>query len=118
MLENTTAIRRVKDSKPVNGAQQNVEEKKSAPFSGDLNNLNTELYVDSEHLTLWQHPITTLSYFFRELFSNIVRLGKKALHYKKTVWSIISIIILFLILSRISGPHQQVNFEISIYTYK
>ncbi|XP_033343698.1 vacuole membrane protein 1-like isoform X1 [Bombus vosnesenskii] len=109
MLENTTAIRRVKDSAPVNGAQQNVEEKKSsAPFSGDLNNLDNELYLDSEHLTLWQHPITTLNYFFRELFNNIFSLGGKALHYKKTVWSIVSIITLFLILSRISGPHQQI----------
>lgn len=103
MLENSTAIRRVKDATPVNGAQQNVEGKKSSvPFSDNLD-------IDSEHLTLWQHPITTLNYFFRELFNNIFSLGEKALHYKKTVWSIVSIIVLFLILSRISGPHQQVK---------
>ncbi|CAK9796067.1 hypothetical protein ANTPLA_LOCUS630 [Anthophora plagiata] len=109
MLENTTAIRRVKDSIPVNGAQQNVEEKQSsAPFLKDLNNLNSELYIDSEQLTLWQHPIITLNYFLRELLNNIFNLAKKALHYRRTVWSMVSIIILFLILNRISGPHQQI----------
>ncbi|OAD57701.1 Vacuole membrane protein 1 [Eufriesea mexicana] len=110
MLEHTTAIRRVKDSTPVNGAQQSIDENRSssALLSEDLNNLNSELYIDSDHLTLWQHPITTLSYFFRELFNNIFSLGQKTLHYKKTVWSIVSIVILFLVLSRISGPQQQI----------
>lgn len=112
MLENTTAIRRAKDSTPVNGAQQSVEGKKSSALLPDnVNNLNSELYIDSENLTLWQHPITTLNYFFRELLNNILSLGKKALHYRKTVWSIVSITILLLVLSRTSGPHQQVNFH-------
>lgn len=110
MLENTTAIQRVKDSTPVNGAQQNIREKKSSTaFTEDLNTSN-EFCIDSEYLTLWQHPITTLNYFFHELFINILSLGKKTLHYRKTVWSIVSIIILFLILSRVVGPHQQVHF--------
>ncbi|XP_029036899.1 vacuole membrane protein 1-like isoform X1 [Osmia bicornis bicornis] len=109
MLENTTAIRRVKDSAPINGAQQNIEQKKlSAPFSEEPNNLNNESHIDSESLTLWQHPITTLNYFFRELFSNVFSLGRKALHHRRIVWSIISITVLILILNRISGPHQQV----------
>ena len=81
MLENTTAIRRVKDSAPVNGAQQNIEQKKlSAPFSEEPNNLNNESHIDSESLTLWQHPITTLKLLFSEnFFSNVFSLRKKSI---------------------------------------
>ncbi|XP_033326567.1 vacuole membrane protein 1 isoform X2 [Megalopta genalis] len=109
MLENTTAIQRVKDSTRLNGAQQNIETKKSfTQCSGDRNNSTNECNIDPECLTLWQHPITTLNYFFRELFDNILSLGNKTLLYKRTVWSIVSIIILFLVLSRVVGPHQQI----------
>ncbi|CAL7937365.1 unnamed protein product [Xylocopa violacea] len=105
MLENTTAIQRIKDSTPVNGAQQNIEKKKSSTaLSKDSNNLNNDL----ENLTLWQHPITTLNYFFRELFNYTCSLGRKALHYRRTVWSIITISMLLLIMSRIPGPHQPI----------
>lgn len=110
MLENTTAIQRVKDSTPVNGAQQNVPDKKSFTESLDNQNNSNKSCIDSECLTLWQHPITTLNYFFRELLINILSLGKKTLHHRKAVWSVVSIIVLFLILSRIVGPHQQVYF--------
>ncbi|XP_076160233.1 vacuole membrane protein 1 isoform X1 [Ptiloglossa arizonensis] len=109
MLENTTAIQRVKDSTPINGAQRNIGKKKSlTPFSEDQYVSNNEFYIDPEHLTLWQHPFTTLNYFFRELFVNILSLGKKTLHYRRTVLSIVLIIILYVILSKTVGPHQEI----------
>lgn len=106
MLENTTATRRIKD--PVNGAQQNIDGRRLlTSLPDDLNNFD-EFHIDADHLTLWQHPIITLNYFFREICNNIYSLGRKALHYKKIVLNIVILSILFVVLNRTPGPHQRI----------
>lgn len=112
MVEGTTAVQRTKSSASTNGAQWASGEKvpSSATHQGSNNVQHNEACTDADHLTLWQHPITTLNYFFRELLLDILSLGKKTLQYKRTVWSTVLLITLFLLLSRISGP-QQVIFK-------
>ncbi|XP_029177574.1 vacuole membrane protein 1-like [Nylanderia fulva] len=109
MLGNSTAIQRPKDQAPINGAQKGrkdvstlMERSSSHPDNVLLQNL------DPDHLTLWQHPITTLHYFFSEVFINLLTLVKKTLLYKRTVFTIISIVILFLLSARLSGPQQEI----------
>ncbi|KAG7210301.1 hypothetical protein KM043_011843 [Ampulex compressa] len=108
MLENSTAVRRTKDASSVNGAQPTTGEKTSLPSSQqNLTQLYDESSIDADSLTLWQHPVTTIHYFFHELCINLLSLARKTLHYKLTVWSIILVIILFLTSSRVSGPQQE-----------
>lgn len=115
MLDNSTAIRRPKGS--VNGTERSVGGKTPAmehnsSQSHDVRN------VDPEHLTLWQHPITTLHYFFSEVAINVLSLAKKTLLYKRTVCAVISIVILFLLSGRISGPQQEViHLQVIIHTH-
>ncbi|XP_029677199.1 vacuole membrane protein 1-like [Formica exsecta] len=110
MLVNSTAIQHPKDQAPTNGAQRTIGKKNSTPMEHSLSHPhNVSIQnLDPDHLTLWQHPITTLHYFFSEVFINILSLVKKTLLYKRTVCIIISIIILFLLSGRISGPQQQI----------
>lgn len=108
MLGNSTAIQRPKDQASTNGAQRSAGKKISAPAM-ELNSSHPHnSNLDLEHLTLWQHPITTLHYFFSEVFINVLSLAKKTLLYKKTVCAMILFIILFLLSGRISGPQQEV----------
>ncbi|KAI4494837.1 hypothetical protein M0804_001038 [Polistes exclamans] len=109
MVESTTAVQRAKNSASVNGGQWTGNEKISSTVTHQESHSvqHNEVCTDADHLTLWQHPITTLNYFFRELLLNILSLGKKTLRYKRTVWSTISLVALFLLLSRISGPQQE-----------
>jgi len=107
MLDNSTAIRRPKGS--INGAERNVGNK-----TATMEHSSSQSYdvwnVDAEHLTLWQHPITTLYYFLSEVAINVLSLAKKTLLYKRTVCAVISIVILFLLSGRISGPQQEVMY--------
>nr|XP_050848941.1 vacuole membrane protein 1-like isoform X1 [Vespula vulgaris] len=109
MVESTTAVQRAKNSASTNGAQWTTSEKISSTVTHQESNCvqHNEVCTDADNLTLWQHPITTLNYFFRELLLDILSLGKKTLRYKRTVWSTISLVALFLLLSRISGPQQE-----------
>lgn len=109
MLGNSTAIRRPKDQASANGAQKSAAKKADSPAM-ELNSSYAENVssLDPDHLTLWQHPITTLHYFFNEVFIQMISLAKKTLLYKRTVCTIISIVILFLLAGRISGPQQEV----------
>lgn len=109
MLDNSTAIQRPKDQASTNGAQRSARRKVSAPTM-ELNSSHphNSSNLDLEHLTLWQHPITTLHYFFSEVFINVLSLAKKTLLYKRTVCATILFIILFLLSGRISGPQQEV----------
>ncbi|XP_011884002.1 PREDICTED: vacuole membrane protein 1-like isoform X1 [Vollenhovia emeryi] len=108
MLGNSTAIQRPKDQASTNGAQSGAGRKISAPAM-ERNSTYTRNAsgLDSDHLTLWQHPITTLRYFFSEVFINVLSLAKKTLLYKRTVCAMISILVLFLLAGRISGPQQE-----------
>lgn len=109
MLGNSTAIQRPKDQASTNGAQRSARKKASAPaMERNSSHPHNVSYLDADHLTLWQHPITTLHYFFSEVFINVLSLAKKTLLYKRTVCAMISIIILFLLSGRISGPQQEV----------
>ncbi|XP_077254549.1 vacuole membrane protein 1 isoform X2 [Temnothorax americanus] len=109
MLGNSTAVQRPKDQASTNGAQRSVRRKKSAPaMERNSSHPPNASNLDSDHLTLWQHPITTLRYFFSEVFINVLSLAKKTLLYKRTVCAMISIIILFLLSGRISGPQQEI----------
>lgn len=109
MLGNSTASRRVKEQGSVNGIQKSAQRRTvdatmeySSSYPQNTSNL------DPEQLTLWKHPITTLHYFFSEVFINILSLAKKTMLYKRTVCSVISIVMLFVLSSRISGPQQQI----------
>jgi len=107
MLDNSIAIRRPKGS--INGTERNIREKISAMEHSSVQSHDV-WNVDAEHLTLWQHPITTLHYFFSEVAINVLSLAKKTLLYKRTVCAVISIVILFLLSGRISGPQQEVIY--------
>lgn len=108
-MENTSgsAIRRAKDTNTSNGAQTssheqtNEEKTKSSSSHDDI--------TDADSLSLWTHPITTLHYFIRELLIDISNLTKNTLRYKKTVWLSVLVIGLFLLLSRVAGPQQNVS---------
>lgn len=117
MVKSTTAVQRAKNSTSTNGAQWTTSEKISSTVTHQESNCvqHNEVCTDADNLTLWQHPITTLNYFFRELLLDILSLGKKTLRYKRTVWSTISLVALFLLLSRISGPQQEVSPSFSQY---
>lgn len=109
MLGNSTASRRMKEKGSVNGIQKSAQRRTANETmeysSSHIHNISN---LDAEQLTLWKHPIITLHYFFSEVFINILSLARKTLLYKKTVCAIISIVTVFLLSSRISGPQQQV----------
>jgi len=109
MLDNSTAIRRPKLEASANGAQRNIERAAyvSTMEHGPSHTCNV-VDLDPDHLTLWQHPITTLYYFFSEVFLSILNVARKTSLYKRTVCTVISIVILFLLSGRISGPQQEV----------
>jgi len=106
MLDNSTAIRRPKLEASANGAQKNIE--REAYVSTMAHGPSHSRDLDPDHLTLWQHPITTLYYFFSEVFLSMLNVAKKTSLYKRTVCTVISIVILFLLSGRISGPQQEV----------
>lgn len=110
MLGNSTAIQRPKDQAPTNGAQKSAGKNVSTLMEHGSSHPDNVLHqnLDPDHLTLWQHPITTLHYFFSEVFINILTLVKKTLLYKRTVCAIISIVTIFLLSARISGPQQEI----------
>lgn len=107
MLDNSTAIRRPKGS--INGTERIVREKTPAMEHNSSQSHNV-WNVDPEHLTLWQHPIITSYYFFSEVAINVLSVAKKTLLYKRTVCAVISVVILFLLSGRISGPQQEVIY--------
>ncbi|KAL0108747.1 hypothetical protein PUN28_014110 [Cardiocondyla obscurior] len=108
MLSNSTAIQRPKDQASTNGAQNSVKRESFAPNKKHKSNHPHNVSnLDSDHLTLWQHPITTLHYFFNEVFINVFSLAKKTLLYRRTVCALILIVILFFLSGRISGPQQE-----------
>lgn len=108
MLGNSTAIQRPKDLTS-NGTQSSAGKRISASaMERNSSHSHNASNLDVDHLTLWKHPITTLHYFFNEVFINVLSLAKKTLLYKRTVCAMILIIILFLLSSRISGPQQEV----------
>ncbi|KAL6256539.1 hypothetical protein P5V15_012650 [Pogonomyrmex californicus] len=108
MLGNSTAIQRPKDQASTNGAQRNAGKERSSPaMEHNLNHPHNISNLDADNLKLWRHPITTLHYFFNEVFINVLSLAKETLLYKRTVIAMISIILFFLLSSRISGPQQE-----------
>jgi hypothetical protein len=110
MLGNSTAIQRPRDQASTNGAQRSAGKKISAQtMDHNSSHPHNVSNLDSDRITLWRHPIITLHYFFSEVFIHMFSLAKKTLLYKRTVCAMISIIILFLLLGKISGPQQEVG---------
>ncbi|XP_012525408.1 vacuole membrane protein 1 isoform X1 [Monomorium pharaonis] len=109
MLDNSTAIQRPKDQASANGARRSAEKERSIRSMEHNSSVHPHISnLDADHLTLWKHPVTTLHYFANEVFINVLSLAKKTLLYKRTVCAIISIIVLFLLSGRISGPQQEI----------
>ena len=106
MPENEKIARRVRD----NGAQSNSSNKRFASETFDKQSSSNIKYIDPATLTLWRHPLMTLNFFFRELLIDCRSLCKKILRHYRIVISSVLIVCLFLLLSRISGPQQQVRF--------
>lgn len=114
MLGNTSATRRTKEvpSISTNGARP-----KSRNDQNDQAKSISHDDIDPDHLTLWQHPITTLNYFIRELLIDCLSFARKTLQYRKTVFCTFILITLFFVLGRLSGPQQEVcinRFRLSI----
>ncbi|OXU28984.1 hypothetical protein TSAR_002361 [Trichomalopsis sarcophagae] len=105
MLGNTSATRRTKDvpSTSTNGARP-----KSINDQNDQAKSISHGDIDPDHLTLWQHPITTLNYFIRELLIDCLSFARKTLQYRKTVFCTLIFITLFFVLGRLSGPQQEI----------
>lgn len=99
----TATVRRTKES---NNSTNNDVQRIHAVEKSFKNNENN---IDSDSLTLWSHPITTLNYFIRELLIDTISLTKRTFEYKKSVWSLALFIGLFFALRHVAGPHQQVN---------
>ena len=97
-MNNSNAMQKTKDAKSMNGAK-----------TKSLSNKKMTDNIDPEHLTLWQHPLITLNYFMKELLIDCFSLAKKIFRHKKTVLCLVFVVSLFFLLSRISGPQQQVN---------
>lgn len=116
MLNNKSASRRTKNSIPVSTyGEANVSSQKSDPRNFESKSIPNPKYmdnnnIDSDSLTLWHHPITTINYFIRELLIDCGSLCKRILRHYKLVLSITLIVLTCLVLSRISGPQQQVSF--------
>jgi hypothetical protein len=109
MLDNSTAIRRPKLEASANGAQKSIEREAYVSTMEHGSSRSRDVTdLDPDHLTLWQHPITTLYYFFSEVFLSMLNVARKTSLYKRTVCTVISIVILFLLSGRISGPQQEV----------
>ncbi|KAH0944457.1 hypothetical protein HN011_005203 [Eciton burchellii] len=108
MLDNSTAIRRPKLEASANGAQKSIEREAYVSTMEHGSSRSRDVTdLDPDHLTLWQHPITTLYYFFSEVFLSMLNVARKTSLYKRTVCTVISIVILFLLSGRISGPQQE-----------
>lgn len=113
MIKQKGTSRRSKNSIPVStyGGKDNPSKKSdfstfenhSVPNPKSMDNNN----LDSDSLTLWHHPITTINYFLRELLIDCGSLCKKTLRHYKIVLSFALIMLTCLLLSRISGPQQQ-----------
>lgn len=104
-----TTVRRGKELINLNGTQKIMADsvtmrdgrsKSTESTGGDS--------IDSDCLTLWQHPIITLNYFIRELLIDLASLAQRTLRYRKTVWSVGLLIGLFFVLRHVAGPHQKV----------
>ncbi|RLU22430.1 hypothetical protein DMN91_004708 [Ooceraea biroi] len=109
MLDNPTASRRPKHEASANGAQKNIDrETYASAMEHGSSHLHNVSDLDSDHLTLWQHPITTLHYFLSEVFLSLLNLARKTSLYKGTVCFVFSIVTLFLLFGRISGPQQEI----------
>ena len=110
MLGSANATRRTKDvpSTSTNGARP-----KSIQDQNDKAKSSSHDDIDADHLTLWQHPITTLNYFIRELFIDCLSFARKTLQYRRTVFCTLTFITLFFVLGRLSGPQQQVNINVN-----
>ena len=102
MLGSTNATRRTKDVASTNGARPKSVQDQKDPTKSPHDD------IDADHLTLWQHPIITLNYFIRELLIDCLSFARKTLHYKRSVFCTVSLITLFFVLGRLSGPQQQV----------
>lgn len=116
MSENTTAVRRTKDtSSTTNGTRRSVTTATKSSHTSQSNSHSIrsgDSDIDPDSLTLWHHPIKTLNFFLQELLINIVSLTKNIFKYKVTVWSAIIVAGLFLLSSRVAGPQQAVSGSI------
>ncbi|XP_015111193.1 vacuole membrane protein 1 isoform X1 [Diachasma alloeum] len=102
-------IRRGKELSNSNGTQKLPTDEGS---TGSKNRTKSETdSIDPDSLTLWHRPITTLNYFIRELFINIVSLAHRMLQYKKTVWSGLLVIAVLVVFRHVAGPHQELLKE-------
>ncbi|KAL0818331.1 hypothetical protein ABMA28_008811 [Loxostege sticticalis] len=67
---------------------------------------NKTIPMDSDSLVLWRRPLTTLEYFFRELFILITTGLQRLLAYKLLALTIILLTASTVVSYYISGPHQ------------
>lgn len=107
-MEGKTAIKRIKESNNLNDSNKTKLNDDKSINNKVKNVIDDGDNIDSDNLTLWTHPITTLNYFIRELLIDTISLAKRTFEYKKTVWSLIFFIGLFLVLRNLTGPHQQI----------
>ena len=106
MLGSTNAMRRTKD---VPTSTTNGTRAKCCNNQIDQTKSTSVDEIDPDHLTLWQHPIKTLNYFIRELLIDCLSFARKTFQYKRTVFCMVSLITLFFLLGRLSGPQQKVK---------
>ncbi|KAK0099040.1 hypothetical protein PV326_008354 [Microctonus aethiopoides] len=118
MDNKSTTVRRAKDfTTNTNGTQQRTSgdvllsssssSSSSSSKSIGLSSKTTDNTIDPDSLTLWQHPITTLNYFLRELVIDTVNLCDRILRHRKTLVCVLFLIGLFITLRHVSGPQQQ-----------
>uniref|UniRef100_A0A0A9YPG3 Vacuole membrane protein 1 n=2 Tax=Lygus hesperus TaxID=30085 RepID=A0A0A9YPG3_LYGHE len=61
---------------------------------------------DRETLVLWKRPLTTINYFSRELTLNIDSAARRTLEYRKTLLSVVLVILILVGIGKLEGPHQ------------
>ncbi|XP_044598663.1 vacuole membrane protein 1-like isoform X1 [Cotesia glomerata] len=102
--------RRQKDPNHSNGIQRPTKKNHPASDSrvkaAEVN--HNKITIDADSLKLWRHPFTTMSYFLQEVMHLCINLVKGIPKYKKTVWSVLILLVLFFTLRYTSGRHQQV----------
>nr|XP_018898535.1 PREDICTED: vacuole membrane protein 1-like isoform X1 [Bemisia tabaci] len=93
-----------------NISQKNSQEK-------GKNTKNSALLKERASLVLWRKPFKTLQYFFKEVFVLLYRLSVNISQHRIALFSTLLVVIAIVVLSNVSGPHQDVLGKIKIQAW-
>ncbi|CAH2005431.1 unnamed protein product [Acanthoscelides obtectus] len=100
-----TGVEMKKKNAPVAVTQNGNSLQSTKTKSKDEQQKREALKKDRESLVLWKRPLTTVEYFFKEVFVLLSSHGRNILSHRKTVGVVLISVLSLYVLVNSNGPH-------------